>query len=41
MELAYILNHAEGAHEEGHSNYLGLRQASKELDRYVERIDAG
>jgi hypothetical protein len=41
MELAYILNHAEGAHEKDHPNYHGLRKASDELDRYIKKIDAG
>jgi hypothetical protein len=41
MEYAYILNHAEGAHEKDHPNYLGLREAANELDRYIKKIEAG
>ena len=41
VEFAYILNHAEGAHEEDHANYHGLREASNELDRYIRKIEAG
>ena len=38
MEFAYILNHAEGAHEKEHPNYLGLREACNELDRYIKKM---
>lgn len=40
MEFAYILNHTEGAHEKDHPNYLGLREASNELDRYIKKMEA-